>query len=188
MASVVRALLRIKGEASAIKLAFEILQRYKASSEDDKKAFFYLLLNELGPNNADLDQAIANYTVSAKTENYLALLDAIEPLRQDLIRTLNWTPKGTSSIIKMRADLLGFLKNDKDLRPVDYDFQHLLSSWFNRGFLELRRISWETPAFILEKLIHYEAVHEITDWGDLQRRLADPMCQPDPIQSLNGIT
>jgi len=173
MASVVRALLRIKGEASAIKLAFEILQRYKASSEDDKKAFFYLLLNELGPNNADLDQAIANYTVSAKTENYLALLDAIEPLRQDLIRTLNWTPKGTSSIIKMRADLLGFLKNDKDLRPVDYDFQHLLSSWFNRGFLELRRISWETPAFILEKLIHYEAVHEITDWGDLQRRLAD---------------
>lgn len=173
MASVVRSLLRIKGEASAIKLAFEILQRYKESTDDEKNAFFRLLLTELGPNKAELDQAIKNYSVSADTENYLTLLDAIEPLRQDLIRTLNWTPHGTASIIGMRADLLRFMQDDPDLRPVDYDFQHLLSSWFNRGFLELRRISWETPAFILEKLIHYEAVHEITDWQDLQRRLQD---------------
>lgn len=172
MESAVGSLLRIKGEASAIKLAFEILQRYAEASDDEKRAFFGLLLNELGPDKQTLDAAINDYLALPESSNYLNLLDAVEPARQDLIRTLNWTPQGTSSIITMRADLLDFLEDDKSLAPVDYDFQHLLSSWFNRGFLELRRVSWETPAFILEKLIQYEAVHEITDWHDLQRRLA----------------
>lgn len=171
MASLVRSLLRIKGEASAIKLAYEILQRYANSDQEQKYEFFKLLLIELGPDEERLDQAIKNYSASNTPSRYLELLDAVEPARQDLIRTLNWTPQGTSAIIAMRADLLKFIRDDASLAPVDYDFQHLLNSWFNRGFLELRRISWETPAFILEKLIHYESVHEITDWRDLQRRL-----------------
>lgn len=171
MASLVRSLLRIKGEASAIKLAYEILQRYANSDQEQKYEFFKLLLIELGPDEERLDQAIKNYSASNTPSQYLELLDAVEPARQDLIRTLNWTPQGTSAIIAMRADLLKFIRDDASLAPVDYDFQHLLNSWFNRGFLELRRISWETPAFILEKLIHYESVHEITDWRDLQRRL-----------------
>lgn len=172
MESAVRSLLRIKGEASAIKLAFEILQRYADGDDEDKRRFFELILNELGPNEEALNAAVSEYQTAPTPGNYLALQTAVEPARQDLIRTLNWTPNGTSSLISMRADLLGYLKEDQSLTPVDYDFQHLLSSWFNRGFLELRRISWETPAFILEKLIHYEAVHEIKDWRDLQRRLA----------------
>ena len=133
IATVVKALLRIKGEASAIK----------------------------------------SYMASPNASHYVSLLKAVEPQRQDLIRTLNWAPEGTSALISMRADLLRFIRDDSVLKSVDYDFLHLLTSWFNRGFLELKRISWNTPAFILEKLIQYESVHEIRDWQDLQRRLAD---------------
>jgi malonyl-CoA decarboxylase len=72
----------------------------------------------------------------------------------------------------MREDLLGLLKARPALRPLDSDLLHLFDSWFNRGFLELRRIDWQTPAAVLEKLITYEAVHEIVGWEDLRRRLA----------------
>jgi malonyl-CoA decarboxylase len=74
-------------------------------------------------------------------------------------------------LISMRADLLSVLRDHPELEPVDHDFQHLFRSWFNRGFLELRRIDWSTPAVILERIIRYEAVHEIADWDDLRRRI-----------------
>jgi malonyl-CoA decarboxylase len=74
----------------------------------------------------------------------------------------------------MRADLVGALKNNKVLGALDRDVVHLLASWFNRGFLVLRRIDWSTPANILEKIIRYEAVHEIRDWDDLRRRIDPP--------------
>ena len=168
----VKSLLRIKGEASAIKLAHEVLQRYAEADESGQRAFFSLLRDELGPDESRLGGAIAAYQSEPGGERYLELLDAVEPSRQELIRILNWAPHGTSSLIRMRADLLQHTREDATLKLVDYDFRHLLASWFNRGFLELRRIDWNTPAFILEKLIHYESVHEITDWADLQRRLA----------------
>src|ERR1700738_5209354 len=72
----------------------------------------------------------------------------------------------------MRKDLLAHLRSEPDLKPLDSDLRHLLGSWFNRGFLELQRIDWQTPAAVLEKLIAYEAVHEIKGWDDLRRRLA----------------
>src|SRR5205085_5600688 len=96
-----------------------------------------------------------------------------ESPRQDLFRLFNMGPDGTASIVSMRQDLRGMLAEHPHLRTVDRDVLHLLQSWFNRGFLQLERISWKTPAFILEKLIHYESVHEIQGWDDLQRRLAD---------------
>ncbi|MFT4562127.1 MAG: malonyl-CoA decarboxylase [Gammaproteobacteria bacterium] len=169
----VKSLLRIKGEASAIKLAHQVLQLYGELDQEAKEKFFRFLLTDLGPVETNLDPAIEAYREAPDAHNYMALLKAVEPLRQDLIRTLNWAPNGTSTLISMRADLLKMMREDKDLRLVDYDFQHLLTSWFNRGFLSLQRISWNTPAFILEKLIRYESVHEIRDWQDLQRRLAD---------------
>ena len=169
---VVKSLLRIKGEASAIKLAHEVLQRYAEADEEAKHAFFRFLLDELGPNEKDLSAAVADYHANPDPVSYLSLLDAIEPQRRELIKTLNWAPGGTSALIAMRADLLQIARYEHDLKLVDHDFLHLLSSWFNRGFLELRRIDWNTPAFILEKLIRYESVHEIRDWQDLQRRLA----------------
>ena len=100
---------------------------------------------------------------------------ASEPRRQELIRRLNRAPGGTSDLVAMRADLLGVITKDKKhLATLDRDIVHLLSSWFNRGFLVLRRIDWSSPANILEKIIRYEAVHEIRDWDDLRRRI-DPV-------------
>lgn len=172
IASVVKSLLRIKGEASAIKLAHQVLQLYAESDEDGRREFFRFLLYELGPDDNALSAAMQAYQSDPAPANYVKLLGVVEPQRQDLIRTLNWAPDGTSALISMRADLLKLARSDEELKMVDHDFLHLLSSWFNRGFLELKRISWNTPAFILEKLIRYESVHEIKDWQDLHRRLA----------------
>src|SRR6202007_384375 len=94
--------------------------------------------------------------------------------RQELVRRLNRAPGGTSELVAMRADLLHLMNGHKDLAALDRDVVHLLSSWFNRGFLVLRRIDWSTPANILEQIIRYEAVHEIRDWDDLRRRI-DPV-------------
>src|SRR5205085_637054 len=94
--------------------------------------------------------------------------------RQELIRRLNRAPGGTGDLVNMRADLLGMMNGHTDLAALDRDVSHLLSSWFNRGFLVLRRIDWSTPANILEKIIHYEAVHEIGDWRDLRARIDPP--------------
>jgi malonyl-CoA decarboxylase len=74
----------------------------------------------------------------------------------------------------MREQLLDAMDHREDLAIVDDDFVHLFSSWFNRGFLVLRRIDWSTPASILEKIIRYEAVHQIRDWEDLRRRVDPP--------------
>ncbi len=98
---------------------------------------------------------------------------ASEPRRQELFRRLNRAPGGTGALVAMRADLLEAMRRDRGLAVVDRDFQHLFASWFNRGFLVLRRIDWSSPAAILEKIIRYEAVHEIRDWDELRRRI-DP--------------
>ncbi len=96
---------------------------------------------------------------------------ATEPRRQELFRRLNRAPGGTAALVAMRADLLECMREDRALAVVDRDFQHLFGSWFNRGFLVLRRIDWSSPAAILAKVIRYEAVHEIRDWEDLRRRI-----------------
>ena len=99
---------------------------------------------------------------------------AAEPRRQELIRRLNLAPGGTAALVRMREELLRALKEDRELEGVDSDFTHLFSSWFNPGFLVLRPIDWSTPANILEKIIRYEAVHEIGTWDDLRDRLEPP--------------
>src|SRR5262249_59487015 len=97
---------------------------------------------------------------------------ASEPRRQELFRRLNLAPSGTAALVRMREQLMDSLDHrHKDLAAVDADFVHLFSSWFNRGFLVLRRIDWSTPAIVLEKIIRYEAVHEIRRWDDLRRRI-----------------
>ena len=74
----------------------------------------------------------------------------------------------------MREHLLDAMAHRDDLAAVDRDFVHMFSSWFNRGFLVLRRIDWSTPASILERIIRYEAVHRIRGWDDLRRRIDPP--------------
>jgi malonyl-CoA decarboxylase len=83
-------------------------------------------------------------------------------------------PGGTGALVRMRADLLAELPGAPELAPIDRDFRHLLASWFNRGFLVLRPIDWQTPAAVLEKIIAYEAVHQIDSWDELRRRVDPP--------------
>ena len=99
---------------------------------------------------------------------------AAEPRRQELFRRLNLAPGGTAALVRMREQLLDAMAHRDDLAAVDADFVHLFSSWFNRGFLVLRRIDWSTPANILEKIIQHEAVHKIRSWDDLRRRIDPP--------------
>jgi malonyl-CoA decarboxylase len=166
-------LLHLKGEASAISLAHEILTKYRGLSSRNRLSFFERLLTEFMPDAERLKQAIADYQREPNADHARALEAAAESPRQELFRLLNMGPDGTATIISMREDLRRMLPERPDLNAIDADMLHLLRSWFNRGFLQLERISWKTPAFILEKLIEYESVHEIRGWDDLRRRLAD---------------
>jgi malonyl-CoA decarboxylase len=166
-------LVRLKGEASEITLAHQILTAYSGLSGRNRLQFFERLVTDFTPDTARLNKAIAAYEREPNADTIRAVAVAAESPRQELFRMLNMGPDGTPSIVSMRQDLRGLLPSHTHLEPVDGDILHLLQSWFNRGFLQLERISWKTPAFILEKLITYESVHEIRGWDDLHRRLAD---------------
>jgi malonyl-CoA decarboxylase len=172
------ALLSGRGEASGTAMAREVLDRYRHLDEAGRLAFFATLARNYGPDRERLAQAIESWRAQPNDDDASDLHFASEPRRQELIRRLNLAPGGTSALVAMRADLLRTMNGHKDLAALDHDVVHLLSSWFNRGFLVLRRIDWSTPANILEQIIRYEAVHEIRDWDDLRRRIdpADRRC------------
>ena len=166
------------GEASGVALARQVLCAYRDCPLEQQKAFFDTLLTDFAPPHDALAQACQRYLDDPSSANTTALFQASEPPRQELFRRLNQAPGGTAELIAMRRRLLQELKARPELAAVDHDLQHLLASWFNRGFLVLRRIDWSTPASILEKIIQYEAVHAIKDWDDLRSRLqpADRRC------------
>lgn len=168
------ALLSGRGEASGTAMAREVLDRYRQLDEAERLAFFETLTRDFGPDRERLAQMIESWRAQPNDDDASGLHFASEPRRQELIRRLNRAPGGTSELVAMRADLLSTMKGHKDLAVLDRDVVHLLSSWFNRGFLVLRKIDWSTPANILEQIIRYEAVHEIRDWDDLRRRI-DPI-------------
>jgi len=172
------ALLSGRGEASGTAMARDVLDRYHHLDQDGRLAFFATLARDYGPDREKLSQAIETWRAQPSDDDASDLHFASEPRRQELIRRLNRAPGGTGELVAMRADLLKVLKSNKDLGALDRDIVHLLSSWFNRGFLVLRKIDWSSPANILEKIIRYEAVHEIRDWDDLRRRIdpADRRC------------
>ncbi|MGA2288277.1 malonyl-CoA decarboxylase [Bradyrhizobium sp.] len=168
------ALLSGRGEASGTAMAREVLDRYRDLDGAARLKFFESLTRDYGPDRERLAQAIELWCAQPNDADASDLHFASEPRRQELIRRLNRAPGGTSELVAMRADLLDAMNGHKDLAALDRDVVHLLSSWFNRGFLVLRSIDWSTPANILEKIIRHEAVHEIRDWDDLRRRI-DPV-------------
>jgi malonyl-CoA decarboxylase len=168
------ALLSGRGEASGTAMAGEILDRYHHLGETGRLAFFETLARNYGPDPEKLAQAIEAWRTQPTDDDASDLHFASEPRRQELIRRLNRATGGTSALVAMRADLLRLTNGHKELAALDRDVAHLLGSWFNRGFLVLRKIDWSTPANILEQIIRYEAVHEIRDWDDLRRRI-DPV-------------
>ena len=172
------ALLSGRGEATGTAMAREVLDRYHDLDEAGRRSFFEALARDFGPDREKLADAIKAWQAHPGDGNGSNLHFASEPRRQELIRRLNRAPGGTGDLVAMRSDLLTHMNGRKDLAALDRDVVHLLGSWFNRGFLVLRRIDWSTPANILEQIIRYEAVHEIRDWDDLRRRIdpADRRC------------
>ena len=167
-------LLSGRGEASGVALAQEILARYGELTTGPRIAFFESLARTFGHDQARIDRAIAAWRQSPSDATAADLHAASEPRRLELFRRINLAPSGTAALVRMREQLLDAMDHRDDLAVVDNDFVHLFSSWFNRGFLVLRRIDWSTSASILEKIIRYEAVHEIRDWADLRRRIDPP--------------
>ena len=178
LADLCEELLTGRGEASGVALAGEILAKYAELTTGPRIAFFEALASRFGHDKAKLDAAIVDWQAKPSDATAAAVYRAAEPRRQELFRRLNLAPHGTAALVHMREQLIDALDHRDDLAAVDADFVHLFSSWFNRGFLVLRRIDWSTPAMILEKITRYEAVHRIRSWRDLRRRIdpADRRC------------
>ncbi len=174
LAALCERLLASRGEASSLALAQEILDRWAGLPDSDRRAFMTMLLDDFGPRRDRLDAAVEAYRTAPTPKAAQRLHEASEPRRQELIRRLNAAPDGMAALVRMREALLALKADDPGLAVVDDDFAHLFGSWFNRGFLVLRRIDWASPASVLEKIIRYEAVHEIRDWEELRRRLEPP--------------
>ena len=169
-----RAVLSTEGVISGQTLAATVFERYRSLSDSEKHAFFTFLNDELDIDAQALAALATTYAEHQSPDAYVALSQAAEPKRQELLRRLNQPMGATADIVAMRADLLRSLKEEGALARTDHDFVHLLSSWFNRGFLVLKAIDWDTPARILDKIVAYEAVHQINDLDDLRRRLYPP--------------
>ena len=168
------ALLSERGEASGVALARELLGAYTEASTDVKLQFLVLLAERFGPDPKKIDNAIRRYAADPGPDLARQLHEAAESRLQEFLRRLNLAPGGTAVLVRMREDVLRNIPKHPELKRIDADFTHLFVSWFNRGFLVLKRIDWSTPASILEKIIQYEAVHEISGWTELRARLDPP--------------
>jgi malonyl-CoA decarboxylase len=175
MQALIDALVSARGEASGVAIAQQILNHYRLLNAEERRAFFGYLAKAplLKPDPGAVHLAAQNYIRHPGDAELSKLQSAVDSPRQEFFRRLNLAPGATAEIVAMRRDLLRLPDDDGAFAAVDSDLRHLLYSWFNRGFLVLRRIDWQTPAAILEKIIAYEAVHEIRGWEDLRRRL-DP--------------
>jgi len=172
-----RKLLSERGEAAGVSLAKVTLDLYRELDRRDQERFFAALLAEFSPDPQQVLGASKAYAFEQSAANLGQLSIAAEPPRQELLRRLNRAPGGTATILRMRERLLELTPGQRELDAVDWDFRHLLSSWFNPGFLQIVRVDWRTPAYLLEQIIEHEAVHEIRGWSDLRRRLeADRRC------------
>jgi len=180
-----------KGEVSALGYAELLMQHCEHLSDNDLLDFFKLIRDNYEISTKDLSVAIESYKTEQSSNNLINLLKLSEPKRREIFRRCNGISRGTIRLVNIRKRLLKLLKNNSELKAVDHDMVYLFKNWFNRGFLILRPINWETPAHILEKIIAYEAVHQINSWDELRARLAPkdrrcfaffhPAMQDEPI-------
>jgi malonyl-CoA decarboxylase len=169
-----RRLLSEEGDMNGLPVARKLLEQLDTLPENELKGFFDFLAEDLGPDPQQVLKLAEAYAAKPQPQTLIALERAVEPPRQELLRRLNRTPGGTAAILRLRRALLKQLASRPALQVLEADLLHLLSSWFNPGFLQMRRVDWNSPAKLLEKIILHEAVHEIDGWDDLRRRL-----QPD---------
>ena len=177
------------GEISARNRSAKLAQTYLSLDDDGRRSF----LRDLASFDSDPVQADRAYAaVQAATEPddrataQVALRRALEPPRVRLLTQFTTIPDGMKFLVDLRATLLTLKGNDPWLAALESDLRSLLANWFDVGFLELQRIDWHSPALLLERLVGYEAVHEIRSWSDLKNRLdsdrrcyADAACLPE---------
>jgi malonyl-CoA decarboxylase len=159
------------GDVSAIKVARAILQKYKSMDATQRLGFFQHLAQDFDISPERVVTLAQRYSETHATKDLSALIAQAEPRRQEILRRLNRVTGATAELVAMRCDLFDAMRSDATLGRIDLDFAHLFASWFNPGFLVLRRINWSSPANILEKIIAYEAVHAIDSWEALRLRL-----------------
>ena len=164
-------LLTSKGEASGVIRAQHILEGFHTLDDGPRLVFYRTLANRYQPDPVAVEAASADYAKDQNPDTLKRLILTVEPKRQQLFRRLNLAPGGTATLVALREGLFPHLHKEPELKAVDNDLRHLFGSWFNRGFLVLGKIDWNTSAKLLEKIIHYEAVHEINGWDDLRRRV-----------------
>jgi len=162
-----------KGVASGIALAREVVSRYKALSEKEKLIFFKELHRRTGPNLSEISKLAADFAKNPHEDGLVELRKNIRSNRQKLFSRMNMAPNGTQAVVALREDLLEFITDHQELKIIDNDLKVLLTTWFNPGFLTLKKIDWDTEASVLEKIIQYEAVHNIENFSDLKKRLVE---------------
>lgn len=159
------------GEASIRAVATRALAAYAQLSEQEKLDFFHHILDTYSVDAEGLQQAYRRWEASRDHEDLAQLFSVVEPHRQQLLRRINHAPGATLALVEMRAELRRLMRTRPELKPLDQDFHHLLTSWFNRGFLRMEEITWDSPRQLHEHLLHYEKVHPMKDRGELRRRL-----------------
>ncbi|MDM7955758.1 malonyl-CoA decarboxylase family protein [Blastomonas sp.] len=164
-------LLESCGETQGTLTATRLAEALATLDEAAEIAYSHWLVEQLGPDPATLGASVDQWLKRPDAEGAAQLTRSAEPRRQELLRRLNAAPCGTRHLVTWRARLLQQLSQTPALAPLEADLKHLLASWFNRGFLELRPITWDSPARLLERLIEHEAVHNIAGWSDLRGRL-----------------
>ena len=162
-----------KGAAFGITVARDVTKLYQGLSTDNKLIFFKRINEKYKANFMEVDEAINLYKVSPNEKTLANLFKASGGKRRELFTRMNMAPNGTSIIVELREDLLKVLKDNKDLKVLDEDLRYLFKGWFNPGFLKLEKITWDTKAAVLEKIIKYERVHQMKDMNELKRRLGE---------------
>ncbi len=176
--SLCRQMMESDGEYSSLLLAERIFTAYEKLDADGRRWFFTLLQDDYDIDLETVKAALKAYEREPDADNLRRVSKAAEPRRQELLRRINLAQGATRRLVKMREHLRAEMREQPELKRVDNDFLHLFSTWFNRGFLLMEPIDWTTPAHILEKIIAYEAVHEIENWDELRSRLEpdDRLC------------
>ncbi|MDO8788490.1 MAG: malonyl-CoA decarboxylase [Sulfuritalea sp.] len=163
------------GEVSARTRAAALALTYLELDDAARHAFLRLISLEFGPSPVRVAAAHEAYQQAVGTERQwdaeAALRASFRSARMRILTQFNAIPQGVKFLVDLRADLLRYLDEDPELAPLDRELESRLAAWFDVGFLELQRITWNSPAMLLEKLIQYEAVHEIRSWSDLKDRL-----------------
>ena len=160
-----------RGEASALLYSEKLMEKIEHFDEKTLLEFFIMLAQEFDMNKDELSKSVNDYNLDSSGGNYQIMESNFQSKRIELFKKLNSVERGTIRLVNIREKLLVFLKEHAELKKVDIDLTNLFKNWFNRGFLVTHPISWNTSAKILEKIVKYEAVHEISSWLDLRNRL-----------------